>query len=90
METPDKYIKFINPQDSKKYYIYEYVKGFGDMSIYKKGKVTGKKTVFDGDSQADAPVNALKLMLYRGHKFESYATLEDLEGDLFLEAFLDS
>ena len=90
MNTPDKYIKFIDPSDKKKYYIYEYVNGFGEMAIYKKGKVIGKKTVFDGDCQANAPINALKLMIYRGHKFEMYATLEDLEGELFLEAFLES
>jgi len=90
MNTPDQYIKFINPRDSKKYYIYEYVRGTGEMAIYSKGKVIGKKTVFDGDCQADAPINALKLMMYRGHKYETYATLDDLEGELFLEAFLES
>jgi len=90
METPDQYIKFIDPSDKRKYYIFEYVRGIGEMAIYRKGKVIGKKTVFDGDCQADAPVNALKLMMYRGHKFESFATLEDLEGELFMEAFLES
>lgn len=90
METPDKYIKFISPHDKKKYFIFEYVRGTGEMAIYCKGKVIGKKTVFDGDCQADAPINALKLMMYRGHKFETYETLEDLEGELFLEAFLES
>jgi hypothetical protein len=89
MNNPDKYIKFIDPHDDKKYYIFEYVRGTGDMSIYRKGRVIGKKTVFDGDSQIDAPVNALKLSLYRGHKFEMFKTLEDLEGDLFMEALLD-
>jgi len=90
MNTPDHYIKFIDPRNDKKYYIYEYVRGMGEMAIYRKGKVIGKRTVFDGDCQADAPINALKLMMYRGHKFEMYETLEDLEGELFLEAFLES
>ena len=90
MNNPDQYIKFIDLNDEKKYYIYEYVRGMGDIAIYRKGRVVGKnKTVFDGDSQIDVPINALKLGLYRGHKFEMFKTLEDLEGDLFMEALLD-
>ena len=86
---PDKYIKFIDPNDDKKYYIYEYVRGMGEMSMYRKGSVKGKKTIFDEESTAQAPINALKLMVHRGMKYEAYATLEDLEGDLFLESFLE-
>ena len=87
---PSAYIKFIDPQDKKKYYIYAYVRGMGDMAIYHRGKVIGKKTVFDGmQMEADVPINALKFGMYSGHKLELYDSLEDLEGDLFLEAFLE-
>ena len=83
------YLKFIDPNDDKKYYLYEYVIGHGDMATYRKGKVIGKKSVFDTESQAQVPVSALKHMLHRGHKFSEYATQDELEGELFLDAFVD-
>lgn len=86
-----RYLKFTDQNDERKYYIYEWVMGQNEMASYRKGKVVGKKTVFDVDSQVNLPVplNALKLGVHRGMKVEEYATLDDLEGDLFLEAFLE-
>ena len=90
METPDKYLKFIDKFDSKKYYIYEWVRGTGNMTIYRGGRVVGKTTKFDAvGMNANMPLSTLKNMLHAGLKYESYANLEDLEGDLFMEAFLD-
>lgn len=83
------YIKFIDPKDKKKFYLYEYVRGHGEMATYRKGRVIGKKSVFDYDAQAQAPVNALKHMVHRGYKFSEYASQEELEGELFLDAFED-
>jgi len=44
MDTPDKYIKFIDPNDEKKYYIYEYVMGHGENgNLIPKGKSRRKE-----------------------------------------------
>ena len=90
MKNEPQYIKFVDPKDERKYYIYEYVRGTGDMATYRKGSVIGKKTLFDKTATAESPVNALKLMMYRGHKSELYETLDELEADLFMEAFMES
>ena len=89
MNNPDAYLKFTDPMDSKKYFIYEHVRGHGDMATYRKGKVVGKKTIFDVESQMEAPISSLKYMVHRGHKLEGYATYEELECELFMEAFED-
>ena len=81
------YLKFIDPNDSKKYYLYEYIRGTGEMATYRKGKVIGKKALFDVESKAEVPVGALKHMVHRGHKLSTYETQEELECELFLEAF---
>jgi hypothetical protein len=84
-----KYIKFIDPRDSKKYFIFEYVRGTGEMATYRKGRIIGKKTAFDVDSHIESPVGALKHMVHRGHKLETYTSLDELEAELFMEAFED-
>ena len=84
------YLKFISPNDERKYFIYEFVKGTGDMAMYCKGRVIGNKTTFDSmEAQATVALSVLKNCIHRGHKLEEYATFDDLEGDLFLEAFLE-
>jgi hypothetical protein len=92
MKNEPKYIKFVDQKDDRKYYIYELVRGTGDMATYSKGSVIGKKTVFDVDSHVNVPVpiNALKLGVHRGMKFVSYETLDEIEADLFMEAFMES
>jgi hypothetical protein len=87
----NKYLKFIDPIDQKKYHIYEWVRGIGEMATYRKGKVIGNKTMFDHEAQVNVPVpyNALKLGVHRGMKVEEYETLEALECELFMEAFED-
>ena len=89
METPDKYLRFVNRNDDKKYYIYEYVRGNGDMSIYRRGKVVGKRTVFENEFTSSMPLSTLKFMLHKGLKFQSFETLDELEAELFMEAFED-
>ena len=90
MKNPDLYLKFIDPNDKKRYFIYEYVRGMNEMSIYRKGRVIGKKTTFDTmDAQGSMPISVLKNMVHRGCKCVSFATYDDLEADLFMEAFLD-
>jgi hypothetical protein len=90
MEIPDQYLKFIDKNDKKKYYIYEYVRGTGDMTIYRAGKVVGKKATFDEfGMNSSMPLSTLKNMLHRGMKFDSYPTADELEADLFMESFLE-
>tara|TARA_R110000765_G_scaffold94242_1_gene177779 strand:- start:282 stop:560 length:279 start_codon:yes stop_codon:yes gene_type:complete len=90
MEIPDQYLKFIDNHDKKKSFIYQYVRGTGDMTIYRAGKVIGKKTSFDAiGMNSSMPLSTLNNMLHRGMKYTSYATLEDLEAELFMDAFLE-
>jgi hypothetical protein len=93
MNQPKAYLKFIDPSqrdEKNKYSLYEYVKGTGDMSIYRKGNVVNKKTVFDGMTvQAEMPLSSLKHMIHRGQKCDEYDSLDELEGELFMEAFED-
>ncbi len=90
MDKPKAYLKFIDPQDDSKYYIYEYIRGMGEMAMYCTGKIVGKKTQFDSMSpQAMVPIGPLKLGIHRGCKCDTYDTIEELECELFLEAFED-
>jgi hypothetical protein len=85
-----KYLQFIDPQDTKKYYIYEYIIGQGDMALYRKGDVIGKKTIFDRESNVQGvPLGTLKYMMYRGHELKTYPSYDDLEAELFMEALED-
>ena len=90
MQKPDGYLKFIDPASDKKYVIYEYVRGTGDMSIYCRGRVIGKKTAFDTmNPMASTPITVLKNMIHNKWKCDSFATYDDLEADLFMESFLE-
>ncbi|MCP3685934.1 MAG: hypothetical protein GY861_25080 [bacterium] len=83
-----KYIKFVD--SNGKYFIFEFVRGTGEMATYRQGRVVGNKTNFEKmGATPDMPLSFLKLNMYRGFKTDEYATLEDLEGELFLEALED-
>ena len=83
------YYRF-SERHTKKQYIYQFVRGQGDMATYTQGKIIGKKTNFEADGMAiQAPIGALKNMVHRGLKCEEFEKLEDLEAVLFLENFLE-
>jgi len=90
MEKPKPYIKFVDPNDDRKYFIYEHVVGMGYMAIYVKGNVIGKKTMFDKmNPKAKVPLSVLKFGMHQGQTLVEYNSLEELENDLFLENFLE-
>ena len=85
---PPMYYKFTD--SNGKYFIYEYIVGFGDMATYKIGKIVGKKTIFESvEACVQIPIGVLKRTMHIGHTINEYETLEDLEGELFLENLLD-
>ena len=85
-----RYYKFVDKFDDKKYFIYEWVRGVDDFATFRKGRVVGKKTCFEKmDASPDMPLSFLRLNLHNGQKMDGYETIDELEAELFLEAFLE-